>query len=430
MSNAARRRRRSTLVALGAGLLVLALLPVSLIVAWRAVRDSKAAEAVVALPTTAIPNTPTAVLGVTDDQNYLTHVAVLALSSTGAGGTAVLIPAGIAVTGQADGEPKRLADVYGAEGAEAMKTALESITSTEIDLVAVNGYAGTGDLIARAGTVGATFAADVTDEEAGESRVVAVAGPNDFTPIEAADVLAARVSTQPESERLGNVRALWDGIATTVGAGKIGTTPAPVVPEFGVQVPVDMPTFMSAFFAGPLRVWQVSSQRFGPETNPNDIDVYGYNLGEVIMVLASVAPSAMVPSLPTISLQVDSPYDDPAVTSEAVLRLIYMGANVMLVRTISDPPLAETTIRYSDAAERGLAEPLTILLGDIAWEDATERVAGIDLQVTLGDSFVSFLEETAQMSLAEVAAAATATTVAPDAATPDAVTATTTTGSP
>lgn len=424
MSVAARRRRRSTLVALGAGLSVLALLPVSVIVAWRAVRDSKAAEAVVALPTTAIPNTPTAILGVTDDQNYLTHVAILALSSNGAGGTAVLVPAGVAITGQPEGEPKRLADVYGAEGAEAMKVALESITSTQIDLVSVNGYAGTGDLIARAGTIGATFAADVADEEAGETRVVAMAGPNEFTPIEAADVLAARVSAQPEVERLANVRAMWDGIAVTVGAGKIGTTPAPVIPEFGVQAPVDMPTFMSAFFAGPMRVWQLASQRFGPEANPNDIDVYGYNLGEVIMVLASVAPSAMVPSLPTISLQVDSPYDDPAVTSEAVLRLLYMGANVMLVRTISDPPLADTTIRYSDPAERGLAEPLTILLGDIAWEDATERVAGIDLQVTLGDSFVAFLEETSQMSLAEVAAAATATTVAPD------TDATTTTGAP
>ena len=413
--NTAARRRRSTVIALASGLVVLALLPLSAIVAWRAVRDSRAAEAVVALPTVAIPNTPTAILGVTDDQNYLTAVAILSLSSSGAGGTAMIVPAGIAITGQPEGEPRRLADVYGAEGAESMKVALESITSTQIDMVSVNGYAGTGDLIARAGTITVTFAGDVVDEEAGESRTVAIAGPNDFTPLEAADVLAARISTQPEADRLANVRALWDGLATTVGAGKIGTTPAPVIPEFGVQVPVDMPSFMSAFFAGPLRVWQISSQRFGSDTNPDDIDVYGYNIGEVVMVMASVAPSAMVASLPTISLQVDSPYDDPTITSEAVLRLIYMGANVGLVRTISDPPPADTIIRYSDPAERGLAEPLTVLLGDIAWQDATERVAGIDLQVTLGDSFVAFLEQTAQMSLADVAAAAvsTSTSAAP-----------------
>lgn len=403
------------MIALASGLVVLALLPLSAIVAWRAVRDSRAAEAVVALPTVAIPNTPTAILGVTDDQNYLTAVAILSLSSSGAGGTAMIVPAGIAITGQPEGEPRRLADVYGAEGAESMKVALESITSTQIDMVSVNGYAGTGDLIARAGTITATFAGDVVDEEAGESRTVAIAGSNDFTPLEAADVLAARISTQPEADRMANVRALWDGLATTVGAGKIGTTPAPVIPEFGVQVPVDMPSFMSAFFAGPLRVWQISSQRFGSDTNPDDIDVYGYNIGEVVMVMASVAPSAMVASLPTISLQVDSPYDDPTITSEAVLRLIYMGANVGLVRTISDPPPADTIIRYSDPAERGLAEPLTVLLGDIAWQDATERVAGIDLQVTLGDSFVAFLEQTAQMSLADVAAAAvsTSTSAAP-----------------
>ena len=431
MSYLKSQRRQRTIVAFVAGVLVLALLPVSGVIAWRAVRDSRAAEAVVSLPTIAVPTTPTAILATTDEQNYLASISILTLAPNGAGGTVLSLPVGMTMNGRPEGDPQRLADVYGSDGIDALKLAVESQTNTQIDLIAVEPERGTGDLIARAGSIDVTYGTDVLDYDDGEMRIVGKAGPNTFTPLQAAAVLAARDPERPENTRLPDVRTTWEAVAKAVGAGKIGTVPATVIQDVGAQVPADMASFMSALFAGPVRVWQIGHQLItDTERNPDGLDLYGFDFGEVIMVLASVAPSAMVPALPTISLQVDSPYDDPAVTSEAVLRLIYMGANVMLVRTISDPPLAETTIRYSDAAERGLAEPLTILLGDIAWEDATERVAGIDLQVTLGDSFVSFLEETAQMSLAEVAAAATATTVAPDAATPDAVTATTTTGSP
>ena len=70
------RRRRATVIAVVSGLVVAAPLPVSAVVAWRAVRDSRAAEAVIALPTMAIPTTPTAILGVTDDQNFLTSPTI------------------------------------------------------------------------------------------------------------------------------------------------------------------------------------------------------------------------------------------------------------------------------------------------------------------------------------------------------------------
>ncbi|MGA1542323.1 MAG: hypothetical protein ACO38D_07555, partial [Ilumatobacteraceae bacterium] len=43
------RRRRATVIAVVSGLVVAALLPVSAVVAWRAVRDSRAAEAVIAV---------------------------------------------------------------------------------------------------------------------------------------------------------------------------------------------------------------------------------------------------------------------------------------------------------------------------------------------------------------------------------------------
>ena len=109
-----------------------------------------------------------------------------------------------------------------------------------------------------------------------------------------------------------------------------------VIPDVGAQSPADMPAFMSALFAGPINIWQIDTERIiDAERNPKDIDVYRYNAGEVVMVMASVAPSAMVAVLPTLTVQVDSPFDDSTVTQDSVFRILYMGTNVVLVRVVA-----------------------------------------------------------------------------------------------
>ena len=385
-------RRRQTWAAFGAGILVLTLLPVSVVVAWRAIRDSKAAEEVVALPSRELPTIPTAILAVTDEQNFLTSLNIIALTPEGAGGTVMILPVGLLVPGQPVGQPKRIADVYGSDGVDALRSAVESVTNSQIDLISVNGVDVTAELIARVGTTTPTYAADVTDTETDETRVVATAGINEFSPIQAAQVLAARDVAQVESTRIPNVKATWDAIAASIGAGIIGAIPAAVVPDVGAQTPVDMPTFMSALFAGPIKLWQFASERVNDaERNPQDIDVYGFNAGELVMVMASVAPSAMVAVFPTLSVQIDSPYADIAVTQDATFRMLYMGTNVILVRQVTSTPLPVTVIKYSDEMDRAIAEPLTTMFGEIVFEKATERVEGIDVQVILGDSFVNFL---------------------------------------
>lgn len=393
MTSLAEIRRRRTLVVLVSSLVVLLLLPASVVVAWRAVRDSKAAQEVVTLPSRTLPTTPTAVIGVTDEQNFLASLAVVALTPTGAGGTVMLLPVGASVGGQPDGEPKRLADVYGSDGPDALKKAVEDMTNSQIDLVSVSGVDGTAELIARAGTITPTFASDVTDTEGESTRVVGVAGLNTFTPIDATAILAARDADKPEETRLAPVKATWDAIATAVGAGALGATPAAVIPDVGAQTPPDVATLMSALLAGPIRVWQVGAQRITDAAkNPLDIDVYGYNLGEVVMVMASAAPSAMVPVYPTLSVQIDSPFPESTVIQEATFRLLYMGTNVILVRSVDVEVPATTTIYYSDEVERAMSEPLTTLFGEIAFEAASERVEGIDVQIVLGSNFIDFLQ--------------------------------------
>ena len=392
MTTLKQRRRRQTWVAFGAGVLVLTMLPVSVVVAWRAIRDSKAAQEVVALPSRELPTTPTAILAVTDEQNFLTSISIIALTPEGAGGTVMILPVGLMKPGQPAGQPKRLADVYGSDGVDALKAAVESVTNSQIDLIAVNGVDVTAELIARAGTTSPTYATDVTDTETDATRIVVAAGANQLTPIQAAQVLASRDVAQMESARMPNIKATWDAIVASIGSGVIGAVPAAVIPDVGAQTPTDMPTFMSALFSGPIKVWQFGFERItDAEQNPQDIDVYGFNAGELVMVMASVAPSAMVAVFPTLSVQIDSPFGDIAVTQDATFRMLYMGTNVILVRQVTSTPPPVTVIKYSDEMDRAMAEPLTTMFGEIVFEKATERVEGIDVQVILGDSFVNFL---------------------------------------
>ena len=392
MTTLKQRRRRQTWVAFGAGVLVLTMLPVSVVVAWRAIRDSKAAQEVVALPSRGLPTTPTAILAVTDEQNFLTSISIVALTPEGAGGTVMILPVGLMKPGQPAGQPKRLADVYGSDGVDALKAAVESVTNSQIDLIAVNGVDVTAELIARAGTTSPTYATNVTDTETDATRIVVAAGANQLTPIQAAQVLASRDVAQMESARMPNIKATWDAIVASIGSGVIGAVPAAVIPDVGAQTPTDMPTFMSALFSGPIKVWQFGFERItDAEQNPQDIDVYGFNAGELVMVMASVAPSAMVAVFPTLSVQIDSPFGDITVTQDATFRMLYMGTNVILVRQVTSTPPPVTVIKYSDEMDRAMAEPLTTMFGEIVFEKATERVEGIDVQVILGDSFVNFL---------------------------------------
>ncbi len=387
------RRRRNTWVAFIAGLVVLLLLPVSSVVAWRAVRDSKAAQEVVSLPVRTVPSTPTALFAVVDERDRLSALSVMALDTDGAGGSVMIIPVQVVIAGTPVGEPRPLSQVFVEEGGEGLRRAVQNMTNSQIDLVSVTNVDDTGALIARAGTVDVDFLENVTDSEQEVTSLIAEKGKNSFSPIEAAAVLTALDVDIEDQRRTPAIRAIWDGIAVSVDAGKLGATPAPVVPDIGVQVPADMMSFMSAMFSGPMTVWQIAATPIDSfDDNPEGLDVYEYDAGEVVMVMASMAPSAMVAVFPTLNIHFDSPYDDLEVSRQASLRLLYMATNVMLVRQTSDTPPPATIVRYSDEMDKTLAESLSLMLGELVFERATEGVEGVDIQIILGDSFLEFLK--------------------------------------
>lgn len=393
MNALAERRRRVTWTAFIVGVASFLAIPVGSVVAWRAVRDSRAAEEVVSLPLRTIPSTPTAIFATVDERNVLSALSVLALGPDGAGGTVMIVPLNIVVPGQEIGGLKTISQVFSEEGEEGLKLAIENITNSQIDLVSVNDVDDTGDLLARVGTIIADFVTDITDSELNIITVIAEAGENRFAPIQASAVLASLDTRQVDSQRTPQIRAIWDGVQKAVASGRLGAEPVGVIPDVGAQVPVDMMTFMSGLFAGPINIWQIDAIAINSlRKNPESLDVYEYDPGEVISVMASMAPSAMVAVFPTLNVSLNSPYPDVEVTRSATERLLYMAANVMLVRQVGDVPPPVTIIRYFDETDRALSENLSLMLGEIVFEKATEGIEGVDIQVILGESFLQFLK--------------------------------------
>jgi hypothetical protein len=112
---------------------------------------------------------------------------------------------------------------------------------------------------------------------------------------------------------------------------------------------------------------------------------------EVIMVVASVAPSSVSSLYATINVQIDSAFTDASITREAVLRLSMLGVNVVLVREVTDEPGAETVVQYSDDPVRAEVESYSSIFGPLSPKRVTQQVEGVDARIVLGTNFRDFI---------------------------------------
>ena len=167
---------------------------------------------------------------------------------------------------------------------------------------------------------------------------------------------------------------------------------SPATAHVTVDEPTDMRGYVEALLKGRVQVWQLSSTLLTDAArNPNNADLYELDGGEVIMVMASVAPSAIALVSNSIAVMIDSPFDDPQLVRQAVLRLAYVGANVVVVRTIDSPPTKETKVFYSDGAIRNDVEGYTTLMGEMQFNTTSEVIEGVNARIVLGEDFRTFI---------------------------------------
>lgn len=401
------------------GLIGLVLLPSGLVVGANSLLNETGGNSVDDSSATKIPVTPTALVAVTNSRSEVASLAMLAVDPSGRGGSIVSIPVGANAEIPKSGTIHRIADAYATGGIDALRADVEGLLNVSFNLVDDVDSAELGVYLQEFGDRPANLPAPVLDSAADGATVpVLDAGSATLTPQQIAVGLASSLTGVPESTRLPTVKELWTAVASGGGTTAGATTtsaPGPAVTEpvattAAGSEPTDLFGYFGALRQGKVQVWQFSSVLItDPMRNPGNLDLYEIDGGEVIMVMASVAPSAIALVSNSIAIMIDTPYDDSALVREAVLRLAYVGANVAVVRTVNEVPTKETTVFYSDSIVRADVEGYSTLLGTMSFVKTDETIEGVNARIVLGEDFREFIGSAAGRTIAT-----TTTSTVPD----------------
>ena len=423
------RQRRRLLAAAMCGLGAACLLPVGVVFGAKSLLGSSGGQNVDSTGALKIPSTPAALLATINDANDVTSLTAFVLNTTGVGGTIISLPVGTRADVVANQAPHRLGDTYAQAGMEALLLDAEGaldVTFSVAAAVSANDLTGVFSVLP---SINVNFDQPVVTSnlvmpdpastttvkvKASETTLppqpvpvdneVFPAGATTLSADQIASVLVAKRVGEPESDRMARVKSLWSGIATAVGEGLTPEQAQITDTSVAGEIPSDIGSFMRRVFAGPIQVWQLSGQPLSGADNPAGLDLYALDKFEVLMILANVAPSSL--SLPTGSLtvQIDSSFNDPNVTRAVVERLNYIGLSVALIRELEGTVKQQTSIRYSDPAIVDIGKTgLESVLGKIKFIKKKQPVQGISAQVVIGKDFMDFITANPELPSTTVA---------------------------
>ncbi|MBM3729909.1 MAG: hypothetical protein FJW44_03695 [Actinobacteria bacterium] len=393
------RRRRRTTGALVCGLVGAIMLPSGLVLSANSLLNSTDGESVDASDIVRIPSTPAALLAVVDAGGLLASLQMIALAPGGIGGTVVSIPVNSAAL-VGEGEiPRRLYDSFLSGGITALTSDVEGL----LNVTFTTGVAVTaGDLapwLAAITNVKVEFDRPIRGVLGGVVTDVLPTGRQSFTAEQVAAALAAIEPNAAEADRLPMLKSLWVGVGasqrnpqidlTATATGDVAgdtTTTAPTAPTIGMK------EFIDRLLAGQVQVWQFAATALPQgDTNPNGLDWYALDRAEIILVTASVVPSSVSSLLASINVQIDTPFNDAAITREAILRFMSLGVNIVLIREITDPPEQATIAAIADVALESEVAGYAPALGAMEIHRQRVPVEGVDLRLTLGIDFENFV---------------------------------------
>lgn len=390
----ARRRRRMIAAMVTSGLSIIAL-PSGLFLGTNSLLHASGGNSIDSRGTIDIPSSVVEMLAVINSRNEVASLALLAVTPEGKGGTIVSIPVGSMADVAKTEQPRRVADSYTTGGLQALKTDVENLLNITVDFADDMTATEFGVVLATVGTQPVVLQQPVTDTGAdGAAIVVLESGSSTATPDLLAAGLASSQTGTPESARLPQVRALWNSIAragvATPSAEVSGSTSS--ISPLDTSVYTSTAAFVNALLMGEIDVWQFSSTLFTDDVrNPNKVDLYGLDGGEVLMVMASVVPSALTVTTANVAVMVDIPFASAVVAKEVVTRLAFLGANVVLIRQSPDLATERTTVYYNDSIAKTEAETYPTLLGPLEFTESKDVISGVNLRIVLGNDFVAFL---------------------------------------
>jgi hypothetical protein len=342
-----------------------------------------------------IPNTAVEMLAVRNSRNEITAIALLAVAPEGRGGTIVSVPVGASADVASTEAPRRIADSFATGGLEALTTDVQNLLNITVDFADDVTAPELSVAMSSIGAQPVVLAQPVVEGVLNEkSTVVLPAGSSTVLPDVIANALAASQQGIPESARLPQVEQLWTAVANggVAVSDASETTSTNSVAPFSIQSLNSTLSFFTALFAGEIDVWQLSASLFtDAQRTPNNADLYGLNSAEVLMVMASVVPSALTVTSTNIAVMVDVPFANSDIAEEAVTRLAFLGASVVLVREPTELAVERTMVYYNDSIALAEAEKYESLMGPLEFVESKDVISGVNLRIVLGNDFVAFL---------------------------------------
>ena len=390
----ARRRRRMIAAMVTSGLSLIAV-PSGLFIGTNSLLHASGGDSVDEAATLDIPNTAVEMLAVRNSRNEITAIALLAVAPEGKGGTIVSVPVGASADVASTEAPRRIADSFATGGLEALTTDVQNLLNITVDFADDVTAPELSVAMSSIGAQPVVLAQPVIEGVLNEkSTVVLPAGSSTVLPDVIANALAASQQGIPESARLPQVEQLWTAVANggVAVSDASETTSTNSVAPFSIQSLNSTLSFFTALFAGEIDVWQLSASLFtDAQRNPNNADLYGLNSAEVLMVMASVVPSALTVTSTNIAVMVDVPFANSDIAEEAVTRLAFLGASVVLVREPTELAVERTMVYYNDSIALAEAEKYESLMGPLEFVESKDVISGVNLRIVLGNDFVAFL---------------------------------------
>jgi hypothetical protein len=397
-----------TATAAAVGVSAAVVVPVLALLAARTLGDSTTGTLDVPPSTTARPaETPGALLMAVDETEVV-GLTAFALAPSGAGGTAVVIPAGSLAPVDGFERPTRLAAAYTQAGFGGQVTATEGLLGVTFSVAEQVDEAGMKALFAPLEPIPVDLPDPVVRTAPDGTVLMQLpAGPQELTAAQAAAVLFTRVANETEYVRLPDQIAVWTGVVAV--SDRVA---APATEE----APTDVAGFLAAIGAGSRTVVSLTvTPALDVVTNPEGIDLLEVDTVDMRILMARILPTAASPTGSGLRVRLVNGTGDADALYEATARLQFVGADVVAVDDGADgTTAAESSLRFDPSLTREQVDTLTLAVGPVVATPATERIDGVDVTLELGQDFLAFLRAAAAEAAAQaVSSTAGVATTAP-----------------
>jgi len=394
----ARRRRKRTIATLVSTVLLLIAAFAVVAVGALTLLDSEEGEAVAVdeREVITLPDTPNAMLAVSDDAGRLTSLVVATLDPTGEGGSIVTVPVNADANAGLATEVVPLRSVFDPDDVQPLRLALEGMLAITLERADTVGAAELADLVEPLTPVDVQLPENVVDSDSDGRGVVARKGDRTLRAVVAGDVLAAHNRAGKSYNHHDVDVEVWSALADEAPALEPRDDPE-VPPETTLELFADL-------WRGEVDVRDLAISVAVADPDGPNIDSVIVDRRDALLVFAQVSPSLVSKPNQALSFRLVSRFNDEQLDASDGLfesnaevarrfigELLFFQGNLVSADTNAAVEGAEevTLVEVADARfVDDLEELADATFGASEVVEATRLIDGVDVVVTLGESFI------------------------------------------